>query len=245
MLLDKHEKKHKGYLAIMREYNELLDQKYKAPWIPVDKPYQDGWTLNIELRDDIKRRSDASILQEALSLVAMSSSTKNPKVVSKIRQLRKLHDVQVFMTPTKRAKYSSSLGSAPQLSSLNVRNYEKINPKLQHLFYKWTDHSSVRWGGTPVDKYSLNLPYYYFVVKVKPAIVTHTKRTDPKVEKRIAEIQNKMGGKWGLYYGRRSSWDRAEYNKYASHIKSEEKVAINKILKGETEDFEPRIKHKL
>lgn len=246
MLLDKYERKYKQYLKLQKEYNELLSQKYNAPWIPVDKPYQDGWNLNIELRDDVKRRSDAYMLQQALSSVARSGSTKNPKVVSKIRQLKKLSDVQTMMTPTKGREWVgyNKLGSPPTLNGLSVREWENIDPKLHHLFYKWTDLGGVRWGGKPIDKYSLELPHYYLVVKVRPAIVTHTRRIDPKTEKRIAEIKNKMDGQWGLFYGRRGGWDLAEHDKYASHAKSEERSAIRRLMKGETEDFEPRLKHK-
>jgi len=245
MLLDKHEARHKQYVALLKEYNSLIREKYNTPWISLDRPYQDGWKLVIELRDDISRRADASMLQQALALVAHSGVTKNPKTVSKVRSLRKLNDVIRMMTPPKGQVWSRSIGSPPQLGRLTTKQYDQLSEKLKSYFMHGLDYVALRWGGKPKEFYELSLPSYYLVVKVKPAIVTHIKKVDPKVEKRITEIRNHMEGRWGLFYSRRSSWDRSDRAKSIRHMKSQEKVAIARIIKGETEDFEPKIKHKL
>jgi len=246
MLLDKHERNYRRYLALTEEYNELLQAERNLPWVPVEKPYQDGWTINIELRDDIKRRADAPILQAALDVVAQKGRLRNPKYVTLVRRMSKLSDVLRYMSPPSQRsplwKTWKSIGQAPSLRRIYQKEYDKLTPQLQALFYKVIDPRESHYRNT---WYELGSPAYYLVVKVKPAIVTHVRDIDSAMMKRMAELRDMLHDKWGMYYSRRSGREKAEIDKHKMHHKRANTRALRSILKGEKEDFEPKIKHKL
>jgi hypothetical protein len=252
MQLDKRERRYKQYIALMDEWDELNKKERELPWVEVEKPYQDGWTVYIDFRDDIKRRQDYPILQTVLDLVKVSGRTKNPKIVGSIRNLRKIDKVYALFHNRKNprdssmefgdafsyrsfSKYQSKYGSAPILGRLRTEDWKQQPSKVQTWFHKVTDlrnsHGFREW-------YECSLPRYWLIVKVKPAIVTHIKEIDPVIKKRMAELDaemDKLRYKYGVRYWRyNNDWDSRSHGAHRAH----QRTAVGRIIKGEVDDYE-------
>lgn len=250
MQLDKRERRYKKYIALMDELNDLNEKERALPWVEVEKPYQDGWTVYIDFRDDIKRRVDYSTLQSVLDLVKVVGRTKNPKIVGSIRNLRKIEKVYSLFHNRKnprdsslefgdvfshRSFYQSKHGFAPIIGRLKSEHWEQQSEQVKAWFNKITDLKN--WHGFR-EWYECSLPRYWLIVKVKPAMVTHIKEIDPVIKKRMAELDSEMDKlryRYGVRYWR-YSYDWSE-KAHGAH-RAQQRNAIGKIIKGESDDYE-------
>lgn len=66
----KRKEKFERELRAMREERQRLwEVQRDAPLLPLDKPFQRGWTRFFVLRDDALRRNDAAALRQAFEFV--------------------------------------------------------------------------------------------------------------------------------------------------------------------------------
>lgn len=261
MMLDKHERRNKRYLALEREYNSLLAAERKLPWTEV-KPYQDGWFIYIDFRDEVKRRDDYPHLAKALEVVNRKGRTRNPKMVNKIRNTKRLEQVFDLFRVNKWGDQYTWYGSLtqeygdymrqsnyfyyhtdspPVLARCHPDTYNKLHPATQKWLYKVTDDTK-HWG--PKEWYKSAIPDSFLKVRVKPAYVTHEKSIDPDLMKRMEEVSNEMKYLRNMGY----SHDHYNWRSYTKHwgnkaLRVYQRAAIQKFLKGESEDFE--IKQKI
>lgn len=56
MLLKKQIKRQKEYLSFQRRWNKLWEKMRDAPKRKLEVPYQAGWNIYMDVRDDIKNR---------------------------------------------------------------------------------------------------------------------------------------------------------------------------------------------
>lgn len=251
---NKHERREKRYLKLIAESNSLYKQRRSMPWIEV-KPYQDGWTLHMDFRDDIKRRVDYPTLQRVLELISISGTTRNPKAVSRVRSDRRPDAVYLLFNPPKayarnihhqegdvfgenEERYyrrSSSYGSAPVLGRLSVKNWEKENADVQKWFYKVEDDTKY-WGLK--EWYQANFPRYWMVVRVKPAIVTHHRAIDPVLQRKEAEVDAEIELLRNMGYSNSNYKYRYFAKEAHKALRAAERGIIQKLKKGEIEDFE-------
>lgn len=255
MLLNKQERMHKRYVNLQEEWGKLLNQTRSLPWVEV-KPYQDGWTIYMDFRDDIKRRADYPSLKRALDLVSVSGNTRNPKLVKGIRANRKPEAVYALFNP--KNIYSGNehhqLGDAfnntkkqypygyyrynhvPVLGRLTVAEWEKQPTNVQRWFYKVEDTTKY-WG--PREWYQAAFPRYWMIVKTKPRVVTHHRTIDPLLQQRLSEVSKELdvlryefgGHYWNSGYTYYHRFGRRAY-------RAAKRAAIQKFMKGEAEDFE-------
>lgn len=250
MQLDKKERRYKKYIALMDEWYELKEKERALPWVEVEKPYQDGWTIYIDFREDIKRRQDYQTLQTVLDLVKVMGRTKNPKIVSSIRNVRKVEKVYALFHSRKnprdtstevgdvfsqRSFYQSKYGSAPILGRLRTADWEQQSEQVKAWFNKVTDLKN--WYGFR-EWYECTLPRYWLVVKVKPAMVTHIKEIDPIIKKRMAELDAEMDKLKYKYHVRQYRYnDYYSIKAHGAH-RAQQRNAVAKIVKGEMDDYE-------
>lgn len=252
MLLNKQERKYKRFVAVQRELNDIRKAMCELPWTEV-KPYQDGWHIYMDFRDDIKRRADYPPLRRALDLVSRVGTTRNPKIVRGIRGNRRPEAVYALYNP--KGYYGRTehhregdifdkpfnhyptgyyrMGYPPVLGRLTIANWEKESPDVQRWFYKVTDDTKY-WG--PKEWYQAHFPTYWMVVKTRPLIVTHTRDINPELLQREAELEKEqieLGRDFWDNYGR--TWGKRFGNKA---LRMTTRAALSKVLKGEIEDFE-------
>lgn len=255
---NKHERREKRYKKLVDESNALYRQQRSMPWIEV-KPYQDGWTLHMDFRDDIKNRADYPSLQRALDLVSISGATRSAKMVSKVRSNRRPEAVYMAFNPD--PKYSGNWhhqlgdvfadeysktrgmyagryyrsGNPPVLGRLKVGNWEKETADVQKWFSRVEDDTKY-WG--PKVWYQANFPRYWMVVRVKPAIVTHHRAIDPVLQRKEAEVDAEIELLRNMGYSNSNYKYRYFAKEAHKALRATERGIIQKLKKGEIEDFE-------
>lgn len=249
MLLDKHERKYKRFLAFQKEYNSLLEAERKLPWTEV-KPYQDGWFIYIDFRDEVKRRADYPFLKAALDLVHKRGRTKDPKLVNRLRSTKRLDQFyRLFGENSNYLRYISESyadsmyessnwyyhGSTPPvLARCRESDYEKQSVNVKKWLCKVTDNTKY-WGERVW--YKAALPDHFLKIKTRPAYVTHVRDIDPQLMRRKAEVDAQMDelGRDFYHRYRRQGWANHMGNKA---FRAATRAQLQKILKGEKEDFE-------
>lgn len=255
MLLDKHELRHKAYLKAEKELKQIREQDRKMPWIPVTKPYQDGWFIDLDFKDEVKRRDDYSHLRAVLDLCARRGRTKDAKLVSALRKCKRLEQAYRLFPRYDQGLYVPKFGgenlqwehsyrsyfnaSSPHLVLASQEQYDKLSPtskKWIHYSKYDSEHSWFR--GKRV--YRCSIPDYFLRMKVRPAMVTHTKETDPALASREAELEKIVNAywehkSWHNWHGSRDRWE----NYFAiRRRRAHDRASIRAIIKGEKDDFE-------
>lgn len=251
MLLNKQERKYKRFLALTKESNDLSEANRKLPWTEV-KPYQDGWFIHIEFKDEVKRRSDHPHLLAVLNLVHRRGRTKNPKVVNRLRFTKRLDQAyKIFPDENKwMAKLDESYQDnlitrstwnygnvAPRLGRIRPEEYDKLPPQQQKWLSKRDDGKESYFHKFGKVYYVSAIPEGWLRMKVRPAYVTHVKEIDPLLMQREAEIDkelNILGLEFWSHYKSRGYFSRFGNRALRSYTRA----AISRIIKGEVEDFE-------
>lgn len=219
MKLKKQQYEYKWWLRIQRRIEFLEKELRKRPLIELKEPYQNGWIIYLDFRDDIKRRKDYPELKEVFDIVATTDRTNDVKRIQYIRKNRSLVNHMYV-----RKKQTFTIG----FISLHPKYFEKKVPdRLKKHFYKTTEFNR----GTSKEVYRHNMPTYWFVVKTKPYIITHAYQKGGDIEKEIAYLE-KIQRDLGLKFWRNYS---SSYPAYKDRTKVRDK--IQKFLKGETEDI--------
>lgn len=255
MLLNKQERRQKRYIALEKESNRLYQAQRNLPWTEV-KPYQDGWLLRIELREDIKRRGDAPHIQEALSLVARHGRTRKPKTVAMVRKVKRLDDVYRIMASTDRyiqfletndtirtmrTPYNSTnwnffTDSPPTLGSIHPDIYDKLSVGTKKWFYKVINETKY-WGNK--ESYAVCIPRFYMIVRIRPAMVTHVRGIDSDLMKREKEVDKELESLRyqgaGPHY---HSYRHLEKMFGDKAHRAAQRAVLQRVLRGEIEEFE-------
>lgn len=222
MNLSKHERRYKTYLEYQKKYDEVWDEIRSLPWTPIAKPYQDGWEVYIDVRDDIKSRKDYSEIKEMIEMCYSSQRCRDVKVIRRIRKTNGFRDIAWGEKKWR--------GWLPIRNMLPQYKYEQLEISKRKWFSK--DSYSAKWSSFKGFQYFLDIPYYWMILKVKPYIVTHTRDKNPKLESELKFLRGKLQDMWiefGINYS-------SSYPAYKDRAKTRDK--IQKFKKGEIEDIE-------
>lgn len=185
---NKKEKKDKDILVYSRELDKLHRITREAPLIPLEKPYQNGWTKFFVLRDDYTRRNDAHVFRNIL------------KVVSTEAFCRKMNFLDRRGKPY-----------GPGLRIIGKNEWEMLgwtDQYKKYFHYGLHPYKGV-YGTTGVQEGWKLLREFFFVEAVKPHFVTHLRTHYPEVEARKAYIYNKFErGQLWKRYGNLKGWSR-------------------------------------
>lgn len=250
MVLDKYELRYREYLKAQRELDEIAEQDKKMPWIPVNKPYQDGWFLELDFRDEVKRRDDFNHLRAVLNLCARRGRTKDPKLVSAIRKCRRLSQAYALFPRYDNGMYASKIGTtktewikehhysyvcSPYLVLLSQEQYDSLSATSKKwVYYSKYDSEQLYFRGKRV--YKCCFPDNFLKMKVKPAMVTHTKEMDPDLKSREAELEKITNAYWWhkQWHDPQGWWYHTQIRRRRAH----DRASLRAIIKGEKDDFE-------
>lgn len=204
---DKHELTYKKFIKAEKRLNEIYRKMRELPYRELEKPYQDGWILIIVLRDDILRSDKGPIIKALIEKFSSKFATRNAKFITQIRQKPNLSDVRKMFY----SKYGQFIYyNGPHIRDLDKREYNKLSDQ-QKKYFDLSIHS--KWVNR--DEYHMNLPEYYFRVKVKKRIITHVQDIDPLLLQEQDELRKILAPYWrannysmGYYHWRENRAER-------------------------------------
>lgn len=224
MKLDKQERRYKDFILCKDRFWEINNYRRSMPAVPVKEPYQRGWILYLDLRDDIKRRRDYPSIKRAFNLATVEARTRDVKLIKKIRSKK-------AYLPISREVGTRRLGfyEFPQLVKIRKSEYDNLLPSEK----KWYDLDSFeeKWASFRGSYYRLNIPLYWIEIKVKPNIITHSYAINPALEKELAELKKKLDVYWKEFGHNYST----SYPAYKDRAIMRDK--IQKFKKSEIEDI--------
>ena len=204
MLRNKNTDKDKEILAYVRELDKLHLINRHAPFVPIDKPYQNGWIKKFTLRDDYTRRTDAEVYWTMLDKINGIAFCRNKNFLNRDRK-----------------EYG------PVLKVIGKNEWNGLgwpeHYKKYFCFGRWRvgDYGTVE--GYKFDR------AFCFVETIEPHIVTKVRVMYPEVEKRLREIrnifeQNRFWERHSNLKGRRkcSSDYRLSRDRYLNKLSSKE-----------------------
>lgn len=180
----------KKLFALEREYFRLSQAKNNAPIVPLEHPFQRGWTKKFALRDDIRRRTDSWILQQLLNKFNTTIHSNNEQFIKQGEPIP--HELKI----------------------LPKKAVEKFGWSQQHfkwaMYGHWHDYRSWR-GRAVIEGYIFAAPHYFLIDNIQPYFVTHQKVLLPDVEERLQEIENKFTHtqarhRLGKLHGQSQTW---------------------------------------
>lgn len=226
MKINKYERRYKEYLALREEIDNLREQMRKRPPIPLKEPYQDGWILYIDFRDDFKRRKDYPVYKKILDMCAYSVRTKNLKLIKRIRSNRRLDLLYNEIHPAGGGR--NKFGHVPYLKSIRESQYMKLNEQERSFFS--IDPYYAKWSSFTGNYYYCTVLRHWLVVKTKPNIITHRYDVGGDLEKRYKELQSKLDN----FHEFTTNYSTS-YPAYKDRMRIRDKV--QKFKKGEIEDI--------
>ncbi len=184
-MLNKEDLKYKEFIKLRTKLNKLYDKLRSLPNVKLKEPYQRGWVIKYDIRDDIKKRSDYPKIKELLEIGYFASETNNVNVVKAIRR----GDTQT--------RIKSKWGALDHISSYypkvrDISEKEYLEGGKLYIKYFLLDTLSERYRKFGYKRYLLSLPNYWLVLKIKPNIITHKKLKGGAIEKEYQFIYDKL-----------------------------------------------------
>lgn len=235
MDLHKKEKEKKRALALMREADILRRQKYNVAPIKLEQPIHHGYVRSLELRDDIKQRSDYPKILEVINFLGQNKAYHpNKDFITHIKKtsFEKHAHLKAVTDPRFKFYYTESKRTA---------DIEKIKSIEKYLWY----HSSVYNCSCESEKKLFQeigvksfRPHYYFkfpwMLKevTKPHYLTHYTPVYGELESRLAEIDKE------LYYNH-------YYERYVNKRSVSDKLYKMDLLSAKYDDKKSIIYHSI
>lgn len=233
MKQNKQEIKEKTFINLRKRSTELRSLIRKFPFRKLEEPFQDGWTLQIELSQEGLKHKKASKFSEAMKHVRHNYVTRDPAAITKIRKNPKLKDVKQLFYYTTTTGFKSYYG--PSLSSMSEKSYKDVPDDLKTIFYR-VEHQTVVWrGGEPYKyyTYSLDIPEHLLIVRARKRMVTMIQDINPELLKEQAEVEGLLEEHWLTH---RHYRDEDSYRN-PKNSRRHSKDAIRKIMTSDIDDI--------
>lgn len=187
MNLDKHTLTQKKFINAMNELYKLEKLERALPFRKLDEPYQQGWTLIVTLRQDLKNSKQGIVIQSILDKYAIKGYTRSAKHVSSIRKKPDILSVKRIL-----GSYLSS--SDIGIRDITKHEYDTLPANAQKYFH----FSSVlkSRGYNQEREYFFDLPHHYLLVKTDKRMITHVQDIDPVMKKQIAFLEDLLKPYW-------------------------------------------------
>lgn len=220
-MLNKKDKKYKEYLKLVKKVDEVGTKFYRQELVKLDEPYQCGWEIIYDVREDIKRREDYPYIKELIELSYYPNYTRNVNLVRAIR--RKENSFQ--------GKRGIVLVNSCLPHRKDLYKEDLVNLKLNKWYELDERHPSyIKYKR---EIYKLTLPSYWLVLKVKPYIVTHTRGRDAELESEYDKLRKELyfSGKYDKFIPNYGS----SYPAYKDRTKLRD--SISKFKNGQIDDI--------
>jgi hypothetical protein len=228
-MINKNELKYKEFIRLENRLNKLYQKLQELPNVKLAQPYQRGWIIRYDLREDIKKRADYPLIKEVLDKVYMDSYTNNVNIVKAIR--RGDESVRV---KTRWGNLNSISEYYPRKVGFSDKEYQ-VSRTLNKYYDKYfqLDVFSDGYRKFGYKKYYVCFPNYWLVLKVRPNIITHKKLKGGEIEKEHDFIRDRL-----YYSGEFNSFITNYGSSYpASKDRAKTRDNINKFINGELEDI--------
>lgn len=193
--LDKYAAREKELRRLKRESFRLNQARDDAPIVPLEHPYQRGWTKTFVLEERVERRPDAQLFRNMLRVI-------NRRLWCRDRSFTDRQGRELVLRPR----------------VLDLRAWEKLAwPASHQRFFQlgsWRDCEPACWWFAPyrfVWGYRLHLDGW-LREETQPFVVTHQRVELPEVRSRLARIEAFMARTrgWERLWRRRpgADWDR-------------------------------------
>lgn len=199
--LNDKDKLYKEFRKLQVELNKLYELRYNQPKIKLDEPYQKGWIIYYDLRDDIKKRDDSSRILRAIQLGYSNQTTRS---VAHVRNVR-----------------SGLTVKSPLYPGLRERELKKIPEDLQKYFIKSYRYAQSKYW-TQHNFYEICIPKYWLVRKVKPNMITHV--VDNLLEQEITKLRTQI-----YESDKYVSFTKRDQHSFCSYNKAKERGHNQKI----------------
>ncbi len=176
------DKKYKEFIKLNDRLNYLYKELRNLPLIKLDVPYQRGWEISYDLRQDIKNREDSDIILEALNIGYSNFFTKDVNIVRAIRRKQPLIKTNKTGTVTVDHFY-------PKINYL--RDYQFIILDKVNKYFKFSEYDEY-YIKYKIKRYFCLVPNYWIVLKVKPYMITHTRQKGGELEQEHEYLHKKL-----------------------------------------------------
>jgi len=189
--------KEKAIIRLKMEDRKINEAVRNQGWVELEKPVHHGYYSEWVLRDDISRREDADVYQEALDACSK-------RIWSKTEEFK-----------TKDYKTKKWVYHKPILKTLNKSEYEKLSESAKKHFVEDMTPKNWRYGYND-KQYRCTLSYELVILKSK-AYITHRMEHNGDLKRREAEIEKELntltdGHPWGSY-GDGKFWRKHEFKR--------------------------------
>lgn len=193
---------------------ELNDAIRNQGWIELEKPVHNGYYAEWVLREDISRRDDVAVFQEALDACKEKIWSRNPEFKYKNRKTKKWEVAK------------------PKLKTIHKEQYEKLSLSARKLFVESTKTAKYWRYGYTDKEYRCTLSYE-LVVYITKAYITHRREHDNVLYQMDAENEKMLyqaanGHPWTGGSSYPKWWRKHELKK--EKLKEERKVID--VVKG-------------
>lgn len=203
----------KELVRLKIEENKLREAKNNQGYIELEKPIPDGYVAEWKLREDITRRKDAHVYQEALDVC-------NRKVYSKKKDFK----FKDWKTKKWYIRY-------PEMTPINKETYESLSASAKKMFYEDRSYSRYWRQGFSDVKYKCILTYE-LVMDIKVSYLTHRREHDSLLYKMHAENKKMQfivsnGNPYGGNNYNSKFWRKWEFGKQKTIAMKELRKQLN------------------
>jgi hypothetical protein len=177
----------KAYLRKKNELNENWAAQRALGYKPLDKPIHDGYNGEWVLRADISRSKNGEDLEALIHRFGKSAWCRDKSFTRYDYCQRQEVDIK------------------PYFRVIDEGTYNNLLPWCKRFFSYAPSEDRVRWGGV-MKYYVVDLPEYYFKLKISKHYKTHYKVIDEVLKQEDAEIEAQLDTTF--YKEKRASWKR-------------------------------------
>lgn len=177
----------KAYLRKEDELNDNWKAQRALGYKPLDKPIHYGYNGEWKLRADISRSKDGEDLEALIHHFGKSVWCKDKSFTKYDHCQKREVDIK------------------PYFKKIDESTYDKLLPWCKRFFAYSPADDVVMWGWVR-KYYRVNLPDYYFKLKISKNYKTHYKVIDEVLLQEEAEIDAQLDTTF--YKERRASWKR-------------------------------------
>jgi len=237
MNLKKQIKREKEFLSLCRRRDFLFDKIRKSPLQKLKVPYQSGWDIYVDVRDDIKNRKDYPLIKYLIDNHTKPEHTDNIRLVRLCRKIKSWSAIKEDLWKEARKNKSLRIPQLFQYKTYNLEFYHSLPEQVKKHFQIRKDVFYL--GNNENCRFytSLDIPDYWIQLRVKPHMVTHERILRPDLISELSEVE------FNIQYYREKGWTPKGKNwNYgssfpASNYRMYTRDQISKFLKGEIEDI--------
>ena len=218
-MLNKHDFRRKEYLKLEKRMNEVLKKLMDIPWVPLEKPYKDGWYIFYDLRKDIANRKDAELIRRVISEGYNRSFTRNEAHVRAVRAGKE----------SVKGRKGKMVNLCPQKRKLTQKQYDSLDLVVKKYFE--LDELSERYRKWKIKDYVVTIPSYWIILRIKGRVVTHIQKKGGQLESEYEFLRSQHRSYFDMYTNYGKSYP-------AGKGRAQMRNAIQKFRNGDLDDIQ-------